>query len=103
MASGRVRRRAHHPVGESPTEVKRLKPRSLGDSVARKQDVEALRQDSRKEDLANHQVVTHVNAEVASLHSKSGGRDGLQRAKATRTDRKESETTVLSGGVSAAT
>ncbi len=32
------------PVGESPTEANRLKPRSLGGAVARKQDGEALRQ-----------------------------------------------------------
>ena len=35
--------RAPPLVGESPTEAKRLKPRSLGGTVARKQDGEALR------------------------------------------------------------
>jgi hypothetical protein len=36
--------RAGNLVGESPTEAKRLKPRSWGGAVARKQDGEALRQ-----------------------------------------------------------
>ena len=43
LAGRRVRRRAHSPVGESPTGAKRLKPRSLGGAVAREQDGEALR------------------------------------------------------------
>ena len=45
----RVQSRAHCPVGESPTEAKRLKLRSLGGAVARKQDDGALRQHARKE------------------------------------------------------
>jgi len=44
VANWRVRRRAPNPVGASPTEAKRLEPRSLGGTVARKQDGEALRQ-----------------------------------------------------------
>ena len=45
------------------------KPRSLGGAVARKQDGEALRQHSLKGGCATLQVVTFVNAEVASSHA----------------------------------
>jgi hypothetical protein len=48
LASRRVQTRTHHPVGERPTEAKRLRPRSLGGTVARKQDGGALRQNTRK-------------------------------------------------------
>ncbi|MGA8345473.1 MAG: hypothetical protein WB781_26320, partial [Candidatus Sulfotelmatobacter sp.] len=44
-------------VGESPTEVKRPRPRSLGGIVARKQDGGALRQHTLKGACAKHQVV----------------------------------------------
>jgi hypothetical protein len=45
----RVQLRAEHPVGESPTETKRLKSRSLGGVVARKQGGGALRHTARRE------------------------------------------------------
>jgi len=44
-------------VGESPTEVRRPRPRSLGGIVARKQDDGALRQHTLKGACAKHQVV----------------------------------------------
>jgi hypothetical protein len=51
-------RRTRLLVGESPTEVRRLRPRSLGGVVERKQDGEALRQHTLKGGCAKHQVVT---------------------------------------------
>jgi len=45
------------------------RPRSTGGTVARKQDGEALRQHFLKGRCATLQVVTKVNAHVASLHS----------------------------------
>jgi hypothetical protein len=51
-------RRTRLLVGESPTEVKRPRPRSLGGAVARKQDGGALRQHTLKGACAKHQVVT---------------------------------------------
>src|ERR1035437_4856459 len=46
---GVSRQRARCHVGESPTEAKRLRLRSKGGAVARKQDGGALRQHARKE------------------------------------------------------
>ena len=51
-------RRTRLLVGESPTEVKRLRPPSLGRAVAREQDGGALRQHTPKGGCAKHQVVT---------------------------------------------
>jgi len=44
----RVQARTRLQVGESPTEVKRLRPRSLGGTVAGNQDGGALRQHTLK-------------------------------------------------------
>ena len=68
LADGRVQTRTHHPVGESPTEAKRLRPRSWGGAVARKQDGGALRQHARKEYAQRIRLQRTVNADVASLH-----------------------------------
>ena len=73
LANGRVQTRTHHPVGESPTEAKRLKPRSLGGAVARKQDGEALRQHARKGVCATHQVATYSERRCSLVTRKSGG------------------------------
>jgi hypothetical protein len=53
------RQRTRLLVGESPTEVKRPRPRSLGGIVARKQDDGALRQHTLKGACAKHQVATY--------------------------------------------
>jgi len=45
-------------VGESPTEVKRLRPRSLGGTVEGNQDGGALRQHALKRGCAKHPVAT---------------------------------------------
>src|ERR1700744_3615676 len=55
----RVQSRTHSPVGERPTGVKRLRPRSWGGAVARKQDGGALRQTYSKGVCATHQVATY--------------------------------------------
>ena len=55
---GVSRERTRLLVGESPTEVKRLRPCSLGGAVARKQDGGALRQHTLKGACAKHQVAT---------------------------------------------
>src|SRR5271165_6555358 len=55
----RVQPRAHQPVGESPTEAKRLKPCSWGGVAERKRNDEALRQHARKGVCATHQVATY--------------------------------------------
>ncbi|HWB82589.1 MAG TPA: IS4 family transposase [Bryobacteraceae bacterium] len=55
---GASSRRTRLLVGESPTEVKRPRPRSLGGTVARKQDGRALRQHTLRGVCAKHQVVT---------------------------------------------
>lgn len=54
---GVSRRRTRLLVGESPTEVKRLRPRSSGGAVAREQDGGALRQHTLKGACATHPVV----------------------------------------------
>jgi hypothetical protein len=54
-----VSRRTHGPVGERPTEAKRLRPRRWGGFVARKQGDGALRQHARKGVCATHQVATY--------------------------------------------
>jgi len=56
------------PVGARPTGAKRLRPRSLGGVVARKQDGGALRQHTRKECAQRTRLQRTVNADVASLH-----------------------------------
>ncbi len=58
LENWRVQKRTHGPVGERPTEAKRLRPRSWGGAVARKQDGGALRQHARKGVCATHQVAT---------------------------------------------
>src|SRR3990172_8060870 len=63
-SEGRITQSVH--VRPRPTDPK---PRSLGGAVARKQDGEALRQHSLKGGCATLQVVTFVNADVASLHA----------------------------------
>ena len=103
LASGRVQPRFSHPVGASPTEAKRLRPRSTGGAGARKPTGEALRQPSRKGEGATLQVATCSERSSSLVTRKSGGRAGLLRAKAARAGRNESATTVLTGGVSAAT
>ena len=65
---GVSRQRARCHVGESPTEAKRLRLRSKGGAVARKQDGGALRQHARKECARSIRLQRTVNAYVASLH-----------------------------------
>src|ERR1019366_3399947 len=65
---GVSRQRARCHVGESPTEAKRLRLRSKGGAVARKQDGGALRQHARKECARSIRLQPTVNAYVASLH-----------------------------------
>src|SRR5450830_762279 len=60
--------RARCHVGESPTEAKRLRLRSKGGAVTRKQDGAALRQHARKECARSIRLQRTVNADVASLH-----------------------------------
>jgi hypothetical protein len=64
----RVQIRTRLLVGESPTEVRRLRPRSLGGTVAGDQDGGALRQQTLKGECAKRPVVIRMNAEVASLN-----------------------------------
>ncbi len=90
-------------VGGSPTEVKRLRPRSLGGAVAREQDGGALRQHALKGGCAKHQVATTSERRGSLVTRFSGGRDGLQRAKAAGTAQQRSDAAVPTGGVSAAT
>jgi hypothetical protein len=52
-------RRTRLLVGESPTEAKRPRPRSVGGIVARKQDDGALRQHTLEGACARHQVATY--------------------------------------------
>ena len=60
--------RARCHVGESPTGAKRLRLRSKGGAVARKQDGGALRQHARREHVRSIRLQGEVNADVASLH-----------------------------------
>ena len=60
--------RARCHVGESPTGAKRLRLRSKGGAVARKQDGGALRQHTRKEYARSIRLQRAVNADVASSH-----------------------------------
>ena len=103
LGSGRVQPRFSHPVGASPTEANRLKPRSTGGAGARKQTGEALRQHSLQGECATLQVATGSERSSSLVTRNSGGRAGLLRAKAARAGRNESATTVLTGGVSAVT
>jgi hypothetical protein len=73
MARGRVQSRTHRPVGERPTEAKRLRPRSWGGAVARKQDGGALRQHARKGVCATHQVATCSERRRSLVTRISGG------------------------------
>jgi hypothetical protein len=72
MGSRRVRRRAHSPVGESPTGAKRLKPRSLGGPPSLPQEWrESKTAKPSDHDLAQEvaqgtRLQRAVNAEVAS-------------------------------------
>ena len=72
----RVQRRAPYPVGGSPTEAKRLRPRSLGGTVACKQDGGALRQHAKTGACATHQVATCSERRRSLVPRNSGGRDG---------------------------
>ena len=103
LGGRRVQRRFSHPVGASPPEANRLRPRSTGGAGARKPAGEALRQPSRKGEGATLQVATGSERSSSRVTRTSGGRAGLRRAKAARAGRNESATTVLTGGVSAAT
>jgi len=60
--------RARCHVGESPTGAKRLRLRSKGGAVARKQDGGALRQHARNECARSIRLQRTVTADVASLH-----------------------------------
>ncbi len=73
---GVSRERTRLLVGESPTEVKRLRPRSLGGAVAREQDGGALRLHTLKGACAKHQVVTTSERRCSLVTRFSGGRDG---------------------------
>ena len=72
----RVQLRTRLLAGESPAEVKRPRPRSLGGAVARKQDGGALRQHTLKGACAKHQVVTTSERRSSLVTRFSGGRDG---------------------------
>ena len=61
------------PVGARPTGAKRLRPRSLGGVVARKQDGGALRQHTRKGVCATHQVATYSERRRSLVTRISGG------------------------------
>ncbi len=69
LGGGRVQTRAHQPVGESPTEAKRLRPCSWGGVVARKQDGGASDNILRKEYAQHTRLQRAVNADVASSHA----------------------------------
>jgi hypothetical protein len=69
----RVQSRTHRPVGGRPTEVKRLRPRSWGGAVARKQDGGALRQHTQKGVCATHQVATCSERRGSLVTRISGG------------------------------
>jgi hypothetical protein len=60
-------------VGESPTEVKRLRPRSLGGTVAGDQDGGALRQQTLKGGCAKYPVVTTSERRSSLVTRFSGG------------------------------
>ena len=69
----RVQPRAHQPVGGRPIEAQRLRPRSLGGGVARKQDGGALRQHAQKGVCATHQVATCSERRRSLVTRISGG------------------------------
>jgi hypothetical protein len=73
LGNRRVQTRTHRPVGERPTEVKRLRPRSWGGAVARKQDGGALRQTYSKGVCATHQVATCSKRRRSLVTRISGG------------------------------
>ena len=73
LADRRVQTRTHRPVGERPTEAKRLRPRSWGGAVARKQDGGALRQHAQKGVCATHQVATCSERRRSLVTRISGG------------------------------
>jgi hypothetical protein len=96
-------RRARCHVGESPTGAKRLRLRSKGGAVARKQDSGALDNILEKECARSIRLQRTVNADVASLHvSTRWPRRSITR-EGSKGRRKESEAAVLTGWVSAAT
>jgi len=86
LGGGRVQTRAHQPVGESPTEAKRLRPCSWGGVVARKQDGGASDNILRKEYAQHTRLQRAVNADVASSHANPVA-ETVHNAKATRGDR----------------
>ena len=73
MENWRVQSRTHCPVGARPTEAKRLRPRSWGGAVARKQDGGALRQHTQKGVCATHQVATYSERRRSLVTRNSGG------------------------------
>ena len=73
LGNWRVQTRTHCPVGERPAEVKRLRPRSWGGTVARKQDGGALRQTYSKGVCATHQVATCSERRRSLVTRISGG------------------------------
>jgi hypothetical protein len=73
LAHRRVQSRTHCPVGERPTGVKRLRPRSWGGAVARKQDGGALRRTCSKGVCATHQVATCSERRRSLVTRFSGG------------------------------
>ena len=95
--------RARCHVGESPTEAKRLRLRSKGGAVARKQDGGALRQHAREECARSIRLQRTVNADVASLHVLYQVAETVDNARRQQGPTKGSEAAVLTGGVSAVT
>jgi len=76
LVNRRVQERTHNPVGESPTEDKRLDPRSLGGTVAGNQYGEALRQHFQYGRYAILQAATYSERRSSLVTRKPGGRDG---------------------------
>jgi hypothetical protein len=98
-----VSREGHmNPVGESPTEVRSS---SLVAWEAPWREIKTV----KPSDImlfgacAKHQVVTCSERGCSLVTRNSGGRAALLPAKAARIARNELETTILTGGVSAAT
>jgi hypothetical protein len=98
-----VSREGHiNPVGESPTEVR------SSSLVAREAPWRAIKTVKPSDIMlfgacAKHQVVTCSERRRSLVTRNSGGRAALLPAKAARIARNELETTILTGGVSAAT
>jgi hypothetical protein len=81
---GVSRQRTRVLAGESPAEVKRLRPRSVGGAVARNQNGEALRQDALKGVCAKHQVATTSERRCSLVTRFPGGRAGLLASEGSR-------------------